>query len=122
MTSTNVRLPLNKHFVFILLKFTSLRFSRNDVKKNEKQNGVNSCVQYTQSDYFMIFQSSTNKHFVFILLKFTSLRFSRNDVKKNEKQNGVNSCVQYTQSDYFMIFQSSTTRVFMDSESYKMEE
>ena len=43
---------------WFLLTLTSFHFSRNDVKKSEKQNGVNGCVQCNQSDFSMIFQAS----------------------------------------------------------------
>ena len=55
-SNDNARLPRNKHFVLLLLALTSLHFSRNDVKNSEKQNGVNGCVQCSQSDFFVISQ------------------------------------------------------------------
>ena len=44
---------------WFLLTSTSLHFSRNYVKKSEKQNGVNGCVECCQSDFFMSFQASS---------------------------------------------------------------
>ena len=44
MSNDNARLPRNKHFVLIFVNVNVITFLADDVKKSEKQNGVNGCV------------------------------------------------------------------------------
>ena len=48
-----------------LLTSTSLHLVRNDATKSEIQNGVNRCVQCSQSNFFMIFQASSTRFFIY---------------------------------------------------------
>ena len=51
MSNNNARLPRNKHFVLTFVDISHY-ISRLMTSKKQKQNGVNGCVQGTQSDFF----------------------------------------------------------------------